>query len=227
MEQFPSSGRYLVIGIASVLTTLALFLLMQALISMELANAPIDVLPSLSAPLLPNIETRQPELRKRALRIVPTEIPPSPEGVPIPPSDVTALVKAEKLTLGSIAELEDHGAIDLELYPPVQDLMPIYVVQPAYPFRAVLREIQGFVLVNFNVRANGTVQNPVVVESEPGDLFDDAALSAVVKFKFQPRMVGGDALAVNNVQLRFVFRLEADGSPSADVDGDLVFEDDR
>ena len=225
MEQFPASLKFLVVGGASILTTIALFLLMQTLISMEL-EAPPSRLPELSAPLLPAIEIKQPEMRKRAVRIMPTELPPSPEGIPIAPSEVTALVKAEKLTFGSIALLEESGAVDLELYPPVQDLIPLYVVQPVYPFRAVMREIQGFVLVTFNVRPNGSVQNPIVIDSEPGDLFDEAALNAVVRFKFKPRMVGGDAIAVNNVELRFVFRLEAGAaSPRAVVDSNLAYKE--
>ena len=166
---------------------------------------------------MPAVERDKPEVRQRAMRVVPAELPPTPEGTPIAPSDVMRSVKADRPTFGSV--VIDPGESDFELYPPVQDLIPLYVVQPVYPFRAVMKEVEGYVIVNFNVRANGTVQNPVVVESIPGTLFDEAALSAVAKFKFQPRMVGGDAIPVNDVQLRFVFRLGVDGRGLANVEG--------
>jgi protein TonB len=48
-----------------------------------------------------------------------------------------------------------------------------------------MKEIEGFVVVEFTVRENGTVSNPMVVSSEPDILFDDAALHAVARFKFK------------------------------------------
>ena len=75
-----------------------------------------------------------------------------------------------------------------------------------------MKEIEGYVVVNFGVRENGTVKNPVVVESSPGSLFDEAALSAIDKFRFHPRTHLGDPLAVDDVRMRFVFELNETGA---------------
>ena len=93
--------------------------------------------------------------------------------------------------------------------PPVKDLAPMFVVHPIYPFAAVMKEIEGYVLVQFSVRENGSVADAIILESEPRSTFDDAALSAIRKFKFQPREVGGDPIPVEKIQLRFAFTLES------------------
>ena len=118
-------------------------------------------------------------------------------------------MEAERPTFGSIADLLGPNDIQLELEAPHSDLMPLYVVQPIYPLSAAMREAEGFVIVEFSVRENGTVSNPQVVRSEPDILFDEAALNAVSRFRFKPREVGGDVVRVDKVQLKFSFNLES------------------
>jgi protein TonB len=66
-------------------------------------------------------------------------------------------------------------------------------VSPKYPRRAYERQIEGWVKVEFTVTAQGTVSNPAVVAAEPSDTFDEAALDAVARFRFKPKMVDGVA----------------------------------
>lgn len=198
-------------GAAFVATTLSL-LLMQLLIATELRQGEALDPPLISTRLQledHNRERQEPE-RKRAEKILPAEPPPVPEGVPVDHQPFSVLVKAERPTFESLAdELMDE--VSMNLIAPSTDLLPLYIVQPAYPFSAVMKQIEGYVVVNFGVRTNGTVQNPVVVESAPGELFDQAALSAIDKFRFQPRMHLGDPLAATDLQMRFVFSMEGIG----------------
>ena len=99
--------------------------------------------------------------------------------------------------------------IQLELNTPNSELLPVFVVQPTYPLRAEMREIEGYVIVQFTVREDGTVAGPFVVESEPEVIFDESALAAISRFKFKPREVNGDPVQVENVQLKFAFTLES------------------
>ncbi|XOV86311.1 MAG: energy transducer TonB [Pseudomonadota bacterium] len=215
--------KYLGVSAAAALTTVICFLLMQFLIQHSLEQAPELDIVRFSAPIMEQAPEIMQDVRQRPTRLVPAELPPDPEGIPISPEDVRVTVKALRPTPGSVAELVDTARQDFQPFPPIQDLMPIYVVQPVYPFSAVMKEIEGFVLINFSVRANGTVVNPVVVDSAPGRLFDDAALSAVAKFKFQPRTIGGDTMSVQDVQMRFVFRLDAaSGSGKTRVETQLI-----
>lgn len=223
MENFPVPFKYLIIAAAALLTTILCLLLMQALIATELhATEPMDP-PRIAAPLEPiDRKIERPETRRQPWRVMPAEVPPEPEGLPIPLQEPQILVKAKRPSFGSIAENLDTEALDLELVPPVRDLVPLYVVQPVYPFKAVMKEIEGYVLVSFGVRQDGSVVNPVVIESNPRTLFDEAALSAVSKFKFQPRMLAGDPVSVEDLKLRFLFKLRRGGGEGSLVQSEIL-----
>ena len=62
---------------------------------------------------------------------------------------------------------------------------------PRYPFEAKQKGISGKVMLRFVVDATGKAQEPQVVSSEPEGVFDEAALEAVVKYRFKPAMKGG------------------------------------
>lgn len=228
MEHLPAPVKFVSISVAALVTTVLCFLLMQALIATETGRITEIDPPEISAPLLPRIQPEEVRnVRSRANRIVPAQLPPMPDGIAIAPEEVTVTVHAERPTFGSVADHLDRDAIDFELFPPLSDLVPLYVVQPVYPFAAAMKGIEGFVLVNFSVRENGSVSNPVVIASEPGDIFDDAALGAVGKFKFQPRTVGGDALGVSDLQIKFLFRVEPGrtGSPQPSIQSTVAGND--
>ena len=86
--------------------------------------------------------------------------------------------------------------------------LPIVRVQPIYPRRALTRGIEGYVLVEFVVTATGAVRNPVVLVADPPGFFERAALSAVLKFKYRPKVTGGKPVAVSGVRTRVVFEME-------------------
>ncbi len=88
------------------------------------------------------------------------------------------------------------------------EYLPIVKVAPSYPRRAQSRGIEGYVIVEFTVTKQGTVRDPVVVKAEPQGLFDRAALDAVLKFKYKPRVINGEPAAVSGVQNRITFELD-------------------
>ena len=108
-----------------------------------------------------------------------------------------------------MADTLGSEVVRLDISPPVKTLVPLAVVQPVYPFSAAMKEIEGFVLVQFSVDANGIVRDAVIIDSAPGRTFDDAALSAIRKFRFQPRMIGGDAIPTQDIQMKFAFSMES------------------
>lgn len=61
---------------------------------------------------------------------------------------------------------------------------PINKLKPVYPRRAMQRNIEGFVKVQFNVDATGAVTDAQVVEAKPAKIFDKSALKAVRKLKY-------------------------------------------
>jgi protein TonB len=88
------------------------------------------------------------------------------------------------------------------------EYLPVVKVAPVYPMRALQRRLEGYVVVEFVVTASGNVRDVVVVESsEP--VFEQAAIDAAMKFRYKPRIVDGEPVAVAGVQNRITFKLNA------------------
>jgi protein TonB len=60
---------------------------------------------------------------------------------------------------------------------------------PVYPLDAQRKGIEGKVVLRFVVNENGQVQNPEVIKAEPAGVFEEAALAAIVKYRFDPAVV--------------------------------------
>jgi protein TonB len=89
-----------------------------------------------------------------------------------------------------------------------RDTQPIIRVPPQYPPGAAERGIQGWVQVRFSVTPTGIVRDAVIVASEPGAVFDQAALAAVARWRYNPRVESG--LAVERVGLETLLRFALD-----------------
>lgn len=85
------------------------------------------------------------------------------------------------------------------------EMLPIVKVAPVYPARAIARELEGYVIVEFTVTGTGRVRDVKVVESTH-PVFDKAAIDAALKFKYRPRVIDGRSVDVHGVRnlLRFV-----------------------
>jgi protein TonB len=96
---------------------------------------------------------------------------------------------------------------------------------PQYPAEAAEMQLEGFVVLSFNIGADGSVQNLKVVESEPPMVFDRAAKRAVSRWNFRPASAGSgkdNAVASDNEQkLRLNFNLKkalaAENSPTSSL----------
>ena len=88
------------------------------------------------------------------------------------------------------------------------DYLPIVKVAAIYPRRAQSRGIEGFVIVEFVVTKTGSVSHATVVQAKPEGIFDRAALDAVAKFKYKPRVVDGVAMEVAGVQNKISFEID-------------------
>lgn len=85
--------------------------------------------------------------------------------------------------------------------------LPIVKVAPIYPERAIKEGIEGDVLLEFVVTETGAVRDAVVVEAKPSGVFEQAALNAVGKFKYKPRIVDGKPVETPGVRNRFSFEI--------------------
>ena len=185
--------------VAGTLISVALFLALSQLVSVT-----FDVKPAItvSYDFTPQIRETQPE-NKRDPKI---ERPPPPEIV---------IVDGPGWTNTGVTSVGGFDAPPVIIAGPGRgglpvgtdrDVLPLVRVNPDYPAGAVIRGTEGWVQVQFSVTATGSVRDPVVVASEPGTTFDDAALKAIARWRYNPRVVNGEA--VERVGLQTIIRFE-------------------
>jgi len=87
------------------------------------------------------------------------------------------------------------------------DVVPIVRISPQYPRQALLNGQEGWVKIEFTITPDGRVLDPVVIASDPRSVFDRAALQAIIRWKFRPRYVDGQAITRRASQV-IDFRLE-------------------
>ena len=108
------------------------------------------------------------------------------------------------------------------------EYLPIVKVAPLYPesaaergidirqlteetyknFKEDVAALEGYVLLEFTVTETGATADPVVIESQPSGIFDDAAKKAVLKFKYKPRVENGKPMRVEHVRHVITFKLD-------------------
>ncbi len=99
------------------------------------------------------------------------------------------------------------------------ELAPTVKVAPVYPAAARRDKLEGYVLVEFTVAATGRVEDARVIEAEPAGVFDQAALDAVAKFRYKPRVEDGQAVASPGIRNRVTFALPDENGKEASAAG--------
>jgi protein TonB len=89
-----------------------------------------------------------------------------------------------------------------------RDVIPLVRINPDYPPRALSRGLEGWVQVQFTITPTGTVTDAVVVNAEPKNIFDDAALKAIARWRYNPKVESGVAVERVGVQTIIRFQLE-------------------
>lgn len=77
-----------------------------------------------------------------------------------------------------------------------------------YPPKARAAGIEGYVVVRYDVDAEGRVQNVRVTASEPPDVFDEAAVQAVSRWRFTPAQENGEPRPVSGLESRLEFTFD-------------------
>jgi protein TonB len=88
------------------------------------------------------------------------------------------------------------------------DVLPIVRIDPQWPREALVEGIEGYVIVEVIIAADGSVASAVVIESVPRRLFDRNVIRAVLKWKFKPRIINGVAVERRAIQ-RLDFNLDS------------------
>jgi protein TonB len=86
------------------------------------------------------------------------------------------------------------------------DIVPLVRINPDYPPDALAARLEGSVVLQFTVTATGTVRDALVVESS-SPVFDAAALTALGRWRYQPKMENGQAVERRGVRTIIRFQL--------------------
>lgn len=75
------------------------------------------------------------------------------------------------------------------------EVIAILRIPPSYPRPARQARIQGYVTMEVGISPEGTVTEVTVVDTAPPRMFDIAAMDAMKRWKFRPKLVNGIAVS--------------------------------
>lgn len=173
-----------------------------SLVSAPQPSAPVTP-PAPQPPKPPEPPKKQPEKK-----VVKKKAPVIPKQVEVPKPQTTAEEKPSEPAPPVVAPPSPPvPAVSRPAVAPVSaepkissGIVPLERVPPKYPARAAERHIEGWVKIEFTIATDGTVKDAVVVEAEPADVFDEAALRAINQWIFKEKIVNGVPVEQRAVQ---------------------------
>lgn len=85
--------------------------------------------------------------------------------------------------------------------------LPIVRIEPRYPMKAARDGLQGDVILMFTVGKLGQVKDIKVLDAQPKGVFDRAAIKALSKWKYRPKVKDGQPVEQNELITTLSFRL--------------------
>lgn len=191
--------RWLYILPMAVTTTFGLFVLMFKLVYMEEMH--IDEEPTLH---IPEVAWEEPELteviREPLKKPDEVESPPSkPEPQEVEHADVV-----QGITSDQHRNPVPKAKLGFNFNVPIEH----FIVTPRYPAGALTRGIEGFVELRFDVNETGATRNIEVVRAEPAGVFEDAAIAAAERWKFQPKTENNKPVYFRGLSKLVTFEME-------------------
>lgn len=201
--------RYSAAVVLGALVTFALFFLMQFLVSHGM-----EALTEASkARSIDFVRLKKEELLQEKKRKLPNKPPPIKPPPPLKMAQTSPLRPASgNLDIGSVDIGIDMDVIgfDISGAPNDGDILPLVRVPPQYPRRAESAGIEGYVDIEFGISKTGAVIDPHVIEAYPSSIFNRAAIRAILKWKYKPRIEDGEPVERYGVQVRISFELQDD-----------------
>ncbi|MBY0400505.1 energy transducer TonB [Myxococcota bacterium] len=202
-----AAARMLVAFGLAWIVTFALFYLMQGLIGVE------GQLDQSKAPKVVDfVRVIKSEVVKQKSREAPKKV--ALDDTPPPPdmsTDSSTSLDADSIGVAAVIEEAssgEGGGGGLGVMTADGEAVPLVRVPPQYPERASQKGLEGRVLVQFTITKSGSVRDPKVIASEPPGVFDQAAVKAVLQWKYNPKIVNGKAVEQPGVKVAFPFKLD-------------------
>lgn len=149
------------------------------------------------------------EAKKKELKPQRTQVEPPPETPPLRPSTPSSNSGAIGVNIpmpSTSHRLQLQGGLSAGA---VQDreAVPVVRVRPTYPASAAARGLEGHVTIRFTISPSGSVVDATVIDSAPPGVFDRAALKAIRRWRYDPKLVDGKPVARPNQKVTLTFEL--------------------
>jgi len=177
--------------------SLLLFYFMSSMISSQHERPPlIESLDTISFIRLEKSVEPPPKKRQRPKKPAPPQLPPQPPAMEVSVNTPLVLdspvIQLSPVVAPSSIRLMGAPSIEgISLPAQQQDVIPLVRIEPRYPRRAMRRKIEGYVVVEFAIRPDGSVENTQVIEAQPVGVFEEVAERAILRWKFKPKLVDG------------------------------------
>ncbi|MAA74985.1 MAG: energy transducer TonB [Salinisphaeraceae bacterium] len=223
--QSASSGarglRVFVAAVVAVFIAAGLFLLMMYMV--HNTDAGIDDDADLGAVNFIRFNEKDDQLKTKD-RSKPEE-PPPPKEPPPPAPEVSANIPAPQANLPKLDIPNIKTNVNVNAAPYLgnvenaapapakstgeadRDVAAVVRVPPVYPSTAKRAKIEGYVTLEFTVAPDGSVSDISVLDAQPPRMFNQAAIAAIQRWRFKPRVQGGQRVAA---KARQTIRFELD-----------------
>ncbi|EKO3467167.1 energy transducer TonB [Vibrio fluvialis] len=151
---------------------------------------------------------------QRRQRSVP-EQPKAPEQPPETPVSQKQTAASNTVSPTSVPSLGLDTAINgIEISAPTfgdfgvnQQALPLYRIEPSYPPRALKRGVEGYVVLKFTIDETGRPTDIEVVDANPRRMFEREAMHALRNWKYQPKLLDGNAVSQPGQTVKLEFKL--------------------
>ncbi|WBQ09540.1 energy transducer TonB [Hyphomonadaceae bacterium ML37] len=193
------------VPVAAVITFL-LFTLMQILIFQD--ETPLDdeaeELRITISDVAEDIQVRQRDLTLDDVQQA--EPPPPPPQIPRQAADAPS--EDMRTTMGALPDFDAPNLTGDQVNFDVsdRDAQPLVRIEPQYPPRAAERGLEGQCTVQFDVTPDGNPTNINILNCT-STLFQSATVRAVERWRYEPRIEGGNAVWRRGVQTTLVYNI--------------------
>lgn len=197
-------ARFGIALLVASLVTFALFYIMQSLVVNKEASLGEDTSVRLMDIVQPQREEKIQQKEREA------EKPPE---VKTPPPEMQMDTSTDVNAEAGMGDFQADVAVETNIQsgsigaPTDGEYLPIVKVPAQYPRRAAERGIEGWVMLQFTVTKQGTVTDISVIDADPKGYFERSAKRAAAKWKYKPKVVNGQPIAVTGVKHKVTFEM--------------------
>jgi protein TonB len=187
----------------SLLITFGLLFVMQALVAVDELDIIEEGPPTFIDFVRVVKDSETPEEPRKLEKPKPRETPPPPVDLALP----TRASGQGIAMIQPVAPEPDLGGAGFLTRRNDTDVVPVVRVNPTYPQRLAARGIEGWVELEFSIGKAGEVVSPRVSASSDSG-FERAALRAVRRWRYNPKLEDGKPVIRDGIRVRLTFALD-------------------